>query len=199
VDHIDVAAGGSRTANIAGSASAPGLGAYTIDIQYDPAVVQAISCVPGAGGLCNPTFLPGQARFTGASLGGLNGDFFSFGKLKLQAVGPVDSETALVVIVQSFADSEGHNISTGEVHDGSATIVAPTIGDVDCDGDADAADALAILSSVAGLSTPACLGVGDVNCDGVTDASDALDIMRFVAALPILDAAAGCPPIGTQT
>lgn len=51
----------------------PGLGAWSIDIFYDPAVVSAVSCAAEQGGVCNAAFAPNTVRFTGASAGGLLG------------------------------------------------------------------------------------------------------------------------------
>jgi len=68
---------------------------------------------------------------------------------------------------------------------------------VDCDGDADAVDALKVLRHVASLSVsqnPGCPEVesqaaghpfGDVDCDDDVDAVDALKILRHVASLPV--------------
>jgi hypothetical protein len=69
-------------------------------------------------------------------------------------------------------------------------------GDVNCDGDIDAVDALQILRSVAALpvnQSGACPEIGsehdsvfgDMDCDSDVDAVDALWILRYVAALPL--------------
>lgn len=78
----------------------------------------------------------------------------------------------------------------------------PRHGDIDCDADGDAVDALAILRFVGGLqdelvscAQPASASSGeaihgDVDCDGDVDAVDALAILRFVVGL--LDELAAC-------
>jgi len=78
---------------------------------------------------------------------------------------------------------------------------------VDCDGGADAVDALKILRHVASLSVsqdPGCPPVetpaaghpfGDVDCDDDVDAVDALKVLRYVASLPVQQNG-GCAPIG---
>lgn len=82
------------------------------------------------------------------------------------------------------------------------------VGDVDCDGDADAVDALQVLRHLAALSVnqnPPCPGIGtevaslfgDVDCDGDVDAVDALTILRHVAGLPVQQF--GCDENGTPT
>lgn len=83
-------------------------------------------------------------------------------------------------------------------------------GDFDCDGDADAVDALVLLSFVAGLTpnqnepcptldtlvTIAGIDLlwGDVDCDGDVDAADALKILQFVAGIPFTQESP-CPTI----
>jgi hypothetical protein len=81
------------------------------------------------------------------------------------------------------------------------------VGDMDCDGDVDSVDALAILRVVAGLrpltQEAGCPDVGssgaifgDLGCDGALDAVDALRILRFVAGLSAIPAPKGCPVVG---
>ena len=52
---------------------APGLGAWTVDIQYDPSVVRAIDCTAHQNGVCNPQYANDRLRVTGASATGLDG------------------------------------------------------------------------------------------------------------------------------
>ncbi len=76
----------------------------------------------------------------------------------------------------------------------AASLVA--CGDVDCDGDVDAVDALHILRWVAGLPVSAgCMGKGYVDCDGDLDAVDALMVLRYIAGLPV-PLPTGCPGLG---
>jgi CSLREA domain-containing protein len=83
-------------------------------------------------------------------------------------------------------------------------------GDVRCDGQVDATDALGDLRYVAGLphitQDEPCLDIGtsvpparigDVQCDGDVDAVDALGILRFVAGLPPITQEPNCPAIGS--
>lgn len=84
---------------------------------------------------------------------------------------------------------------TLEVSGPAAPAAAP--GDVDCDGEASAADALLVLRFMASLPPFAdCISVGDVDCDGDIDARDALLILGSVAGLP-LTLPPGCPAIGS--
>ena len=52
----------------------PGLGAWTIDITYDPVVVSVVACVGEHGGVCNPAFESNILRITGATASGIIGD-----------------------------------------------------------------------------------------------------------------------------
>ena len=79
-DGVDV---GSETAAVgeegsvdvgAHDISAPGLGAWTLDISYDNSVISAVGCTAEEGGVCNPNFANDTVRISGASAGGLEGD-----------------------------------------------------------------------------------------------------------------------------
>ena len=80
----------------------PGLGAWTIDVSYDPTVVNAKSCSAQHGGVCNPAFTENMVRITGASAGGLDGDtilgFITF-TCKTSGISP------LVISVSVLADA----------------------------------------------------------------------------------------------
>ena len=52
-----------------------GLGAWTIDVTYDPASVSLAGCLPFERSFCYPAYAPGIARVTGASASGLENDF----------------------------------------------------------------------------------------------------------------------------
>ncbi len=75
---------------------------------------------------------------------------------------------------------------------------APVIvGDADCDGDADAVDALHVLRNVAGLPANAnCLANANVKCDDGMTAVDALLILRYVAQLAV-NLPPACPAVGS--
>lgn len=80
----------------------PGLGAWSIDIFYDPEVVSAVDCTAEQGGVCNPAFAANTVRFTGASAGGLEGD------TKLAEIAfmcDVEGSSALTVSIEVLADA----------------------------------------------------------------------------------------------
>ena len=78
------------------------------------------------------------------------------------------------------------------------TAVTVKQGDVNCDDEVTAVDALFVLRFVAGIPPVAeCLNLaGDVNCDGAKTAVDALGVLRFVAGLPV-NQNEPCADIGT--
>ena len=54
--------------------AAPGLGAWTIDITYDPQVLSVVDCAGQAGSLCNPAYAEDTVRIAGFSIFGATGD-----------------------------------------------------------------------------------------------------------------------------
>ena len=89
-----------------------------------------------------------------------------------------------------FTDQRGYGrvgvCDIGAYEFGGAPVVIKQ-GNVNCDDEVTAVDALFILRAVAQIPPPAeCLDLaGDVNCDGAKTAVDALGVLRFVAGLPV--------------
>lgn len=61
----------------AGGVGEPGLGAWSVDIVYDPSILTPVSCTNGADqiAVCNPLFTDDSARISGASAAGITGSF----------------------------------------------------------------------------------------------------------------------------
>jgi len=82
----------------------PGLGAWSIDIAYDPLVLTPVSCTNGSDqiAVCNPNFNSNSARISGASADGMMGDF-SLGTVtfKCKATG----SSALTIRNRDFMDA----------------------------------------------------------------------------------------------
>ena len=78
----------------------PGLGAWTVDITYDPAVLFASACIPENGSVCNPAFDDQTVRVTGASASGVVGDaslgVLSF-RCEAEGTSPLTLNVALLV------------------------------------------------------------------------------------------------------
>ena len=54
----------------------PGLGAWSVDVSYDSAIVSVDACDPGAtaGGICNAAYTSNSVRIVGANAAGIEGD-----------------------------------------------------------------------------------------------------------------------------
>ena len=82
--------------------SDPGLGAWSIDVFYDPLVVAAVSCTAFEGGVCNPAYDTNRVRFTGANASGLEGDT-TLAEITFSCV--VEGVTLLTIGVEVLADA----------------------------------------------------------------------------------------------
>ncbi|MCH8993404.1 MAG: hypothetical protein IH959_00345 [Chloroflexi bacterium] len=80
----------------------PGLGAWSIDIQFDPAIIIASSCGPQNGSVCNPAFAENTVRVVGANASGLAGDSL-LAAITFQCVG--EGTSVLTVVIQNLADA----------------------------------------------------------------------------------------------
>ena len=101
--------------------TAPGLGAWTLDIDYDPMVVSVASCAPQQGGVCNTAFGTTTVRITGASASGLLGDTV-LGSITFDC--DAEGTSALTLAVNVFADAtigDPQDIDPLDVGNGSIT------------------------------------------------------------------------------
>lgn len=185
-----------------GVSSGSPLGAATIEVRYDPSVLDATACSadPNAvfdSALCNPDFdndgiAPDIVRFNVASISGVSGDV-SLADITFQDVGCLPGSTInLDAAISVFADPAGSPIPVTDI-DGSITCVP--LGDVTCDGNKDVIDALFILQFDVGLKTgnstdcpppqgslylPLCDVNGDLSCDSI----DSLFIQQCDVGIP---------------
>ncbi len=98
----------------------PGLGVASIDVHYDPALLQAVSCQPDPQGVfdsqnCDPTHEqdgvnPDILRFGLGSLSGVSGNAL-LAELGFRAVGPEGVAAPLSVVIQVFETPSGETIS----------------------------------------------------------------------------------------
>lgn len=88
----------------AGGIGSPGLGAWSIDIAYDPLVVTPVSCTNGSDqiAVCNPNFSSNSARISGASADGITGDF-SLGTVTFEC--KAAGSSALTIRNRDFMDA----------------------------------------------------------------------------------------------
>lgn len=178
----------------------PGLAAFAINVTFDPAVVQAVSCDVPAFAVCNLQYQQANIiRLSGAALDPIIGPT-TLAEITFRAVASGLASTILNVDLDDFANNDLSDLVPDTVvQDGEIIVESPlhpASGDVNCDGVVDTLDLLAVLQHAAGTADPDCVYVGDVDCDGDVDTVDALKIAQFLAALPY-QLPPGCPAIGS--
>lgn len=102
----EAAPGGSATVEVSSNVPGPlGLGAWTLDISFDPTVASVSDCEPEEGGVCNPDFADDgtTVRITGASANGLEGDTL-LGTITFDCA-DAEGETDLTIAVSVFSDA----------------------------------------------------------------------------------------------
>lgn len=195
--------GGQVTVSLDGETGSATIGAFIIDVVYDPAVVAAVECTSAAG-LCNADFTGSSVRVAGISLGGMTGHI-DFADITFGVTGSAGSSTGLdVQVIDLFGLMSEDYTDQTTVQDGGVSVTGggptPTPdpaakGDADCSGGIDSVDALMILKDVAGVDEAGCGEAADVDCDGDLTAADSLGVLRYVVSLPF-NTPAGCMPIG---
>lgn len=169
----------------------PGLGAWTIDITYDPAVVAVAGCTSEHGGICNTAFGPNVVRVVGTEILGLEGDFTLANiTFACEHVGTAGLSLGLSV----FADAtlatpqtipaDIVNGAASCLEQGSGPPLAAAAGDVNCDGLTNSIDATLTLQFIAGLiNSLACQENADVDGNARITAIDVLLILQIDAGL----------------
>ncbi len=178
---MEVGESGSATLNIA---VVPELGAWTIDIEFDPLILESTGCTAFQGGVCNEHLSDSSARVTGASARGIAGDL-DLGSFTFRCVAAGTSALEIDIFVLTDADLGGLNDLFPIVVDGEAVCSGTDlIGDASCDGVVNPLDAALILQLSAGLiNTLPCPDAGDTSGDGTTNPLDAALILQFSAGL----------------
>ena len=181
--------------------AAPGLGAWTIDIAYDPDVVTPVACSAALGGICNVGFNATTVRLLGVSAQGVEGDV-ELGEIVFEC--KQAGESALELTASVFADATpgAPQPIAAAIRHGSVTCSGEPLpaatpgttaeppasesdklpGDADCNGEIESIDAVYVLQYSALLidSVP-CPDNADKNGDGAIDALDAALILQHVA------------------
>ena len=109
------------------------LGAATVEVRYDPAVVNATACAADPNNLFDSKFCnvnydhdginPDVVRFNLVSLAGISGDVLA-ANITFQAVGGLGASSILQAVSMTFADSSGTPIPVAAL-DGSIVIGEP--------------------------------------------------------------------------
>lgn len=167
----------------------PGLGAWEIDIDYDPDVVTPVSCAAGPGGICNTDFGPGTVRIVGADADGITGDVV-IGTVRFRCDDPGATALALTAVEIADATEGAPQPINVDVQHGSINCIEPEPpdeeeeGDANCDGTVNSIDALIVLQYVAGLrNTVPCPDAADVDHNGRLTSVDAALILQIDAGL----------------
>jgi hypothetical protein len=66
--------GQQASVRVTASAAGAGLGAWTVDVGYDPTAVRVVSCQAADGSVCNASYASGVVRVAGSSTAGLSGN-----------------------------------------------------------------------------------------------------------------------------
>ena len=95
---------GSASVDVVADVGEPGLGAWTLDVQYDPMALNVSGCVESAGSVCNPEFGDdgNLVRVTGASASGHDGETV-LATITFDCKG--EGTSSLDLIVSVFADA----------------------------------------------------------------------------------------------
>jgi len=102
VDSATIAVGQSSTVDLSALNMAdPGLGAWSINVVYDPSVLEQQGCTADNGSVCNPDFAADTVRISGATAQGMPGDsILATIGFRCTQVG----SSALTVTVDTLAD-----------------------------------------------------------------------------------------------
>ena len=189
IERLTVGQSGTATVHLTlEDVPAPGLGAWTVRVFYDPEVIAITSCTAPPAGICNPPAGAGVIHTAGATSSGLIGDT----TLATINISCLDiATTALTIVVVTLADA---TVGTPQpipptIDHGAVTCLTQAsppglLGDVDCDGVVTAIDAQLILQYAAQLIlSMSCQQNADVNGDGLINPIDAQLILQFVAGL----------------
>lgn len=122
IGSMTAAPNGTGTVEVHSNVPTPGLGAWTLDIAYDPTKVTVGTCTPTNGGVCNTHYSSTTIRIAGASASGLTGDT-NLGTIAFTC-GSALGSSSLTITPSVFAD--------GTVGSPQPITVTPTNGAVTC-------------------------------------------------------------------
>jgi hypothetical protein len=119
-----VAPGGTVSVNVSATAPAANLGAWDLNVTYDPAVLSFTTCDSDISTSC--TGSQGTIRIAGAatSQAGLTGTQ-NLGTLHFNVVGAAGTSSTLGITITDFADGPANSVTPATTN-GSVTVAAPT-------------------------------------------------------------------------
>ena len=105
-------------------AKAAGLGAWTVDVGYDPKTVRITDCKAAEGSVCNPSFADGVVRVAGASPSGLQGQQ-TLATRTVEAIGDAGSSSPFRIIAETMTDTSGRELSASVTTGASPAVLEP--------------------------------------------------------------------------
>jgi len=195
----DVVSAGEQVAVMLDGFNLEGLGTATIDVFYDPTVLEVVTCTKDPTNQfdlvqCNASFAPDTIRFNVTALTGVSGDVV-VAEIIFLAIGSNGDESPIGLGISTFANAQGVTTPVDLV-EGRVIISDARSGDVNCDGGRTAVDAMFTLQYAVGIRE----GSGtctqpqrsksimmkeycDTNSDTNCDAIDALFTLQCVVGL----------------
>jgi len=167
-----------------------GLGTATIGVDYDPTVLEAVSCNKDPNDFfdlvqCNINYSPESIRFNVTALTGVSGDV-TIAAITFRAIGRNSDQSEIGLIAPTFANTQGVIVPVNLIP-GQVIISDVRSGDVSCDGNRNAIDSMFTLQHTIGMreGSDACTHpdhnkdiLMDDYCDTNTDSNcDAVDAM----------------------
>src|SRR3990172_7518977 len=181
-----VSAGGLVTVSLMASADTVAIGAWTVDIAFDPAVLDAISCVAHPAGLCNAGFNVMTVRSVGATALGLSG-VVELAQITFQGIGAGGDCSALDLTAETLTDPEGNNISLALFGGGVCIEVIPNSIYIDPASATVAPGGDVTVSLMAGDPTPN-LGAWTIDVRFDSAVLDAIDCTPTAPAATVCNA-----------
>ncbi|HEY6854500.1 MAG TPA: dockerin type I domain-containing protein [Gemmatimonadales bacterium] len=174
------------------------LGAYQLQITFDPAVLRYVGIAPGAFGA--PTINTANAATGTLTLAGANpagaGGVVTLANVTFEMLVASGSSLAAIGTPTLTAAGTFSGIAVNTVSASFCT-AAGTYGDIDNDGNVLGNDALIVVTSAVGLPiAPYTLANADVDQNGTVDTRDALFILSYAVGLPTPLTRVGQPNAG---
>ena len=122
---LDIPAEGTGTIGVVAETLPEGLGAWTVDIHYDPTVIEPVSCTTTAAALgsCDIAVSAAEVRFTGVTLAGLFGTV-SLADITFRALAASGRCSGLLPEAVTWEDSDGTGRAVSMIN-GGACITGP--------------------------------------------------------------------------
>jgi hypothetical protein len=105
-----LAKGKQTTITLRANATGSGLGAWTVDLGYDPSTLTVVRCAADAGAVCNPAYKAGIVRISGASASGLSGSQ-TLATLVIEGTGRGRTDGGITISAAMLAAPDGQTLA----------------------------------------------------------------------------------------